>query len=251
MVDARRPGLLHEAADLRRRYAVKDSAGQRVQAKISLEDLCIHPQNRGGTFPSAARVVDLLRGIMEDRFLAKEAQHEAVVVQELLANKMHDYEVLRGKPYKTHCLHNKKHTESAQALRDAFADLSTFSYGSSSRCTLSLGLMSIKHGAAWELPEEHKMCGLEEFQTGPDGAWDVPKMRRDERFSEFVDVFDNGLLCEVLSWEINFDKVVAEGPGLIAAALNDPQGKGVTTHEMEIFKTVADYADAAAAESQR
>eukprot|EP00959_Pyramimonas_sp_CCMP1952_P330882 6928924-Pyramimonas_sp.AAC.1 len=160
---------------------------------------------------------------MKDRFLKEEAQREAVVVQELPAERHAEYERLRGKPYKTHADHDTLNTESVEALRLAFTKLSTYSYGALSHCTLILGL-NLQRGAVWEIPEEHKGCGLGEFQTGPGGSWDIPKMRRTEKFSELMDVLDNGLFCEVLSWGIHFDPDFAEGPALIAAALNDPQG---------------------------
>ena len=250
MSDGVQSQLLNDAARLREKYSLKDKNGARLLQKITLEELCVHPQNRAGTFPSAARVKDLLCGIMRDRFLANEAQHEAVVIQELPFEKRADFQRLRGKPYTTHSEHNKKHTESVEALKSAFTCLSTFNYGAVSHCTLSLGLQSIKHEAAWDLPEEHKGKGLEAFQTGPGGSWDVSKMRQDERFSELVEVLDNGLRCEILSWEIHLDKDHVEAPALIAAALNNPQGKGVTTHEMEILKSVAEHASAAAAAAQ-
>eukprot|EP00959_Pyramimonas_sp_CCMP1952_P294877 6167226-Pyramimonas_sp.AAC.1 len=107
--------------------------------------------------------------------------------------------------------------------------------------------MNIKHGAVWEIPPEHKGCGLEEYQTGPGGSWDLRKMRREERFSELVEVLDNGLLCEVLSWSTHSDTECEKGPQLIATALNDPQGKGATTHEMERLNAMADFASSAAA----
>eukprot|EP00959_Pyramimonas_sp_CCMP1952_P271786 5682890-Pyramimonas_sp.AAC.1 len=53
-------GPLNDAAALRARYSLKGKDGLRLQAKISLDDFSVHPQNRGGTFPAAARVVDLL-----------------------------------------------------------------------------------------------------------------------------------------------------------------------------------------------
>mgnify|MGYP001168361836 CR=1 FL=1 len=87
MTDTSKSGPLNEAAALRRRHALKDLEGQRVKAKISLEDLCIHPQNRGGTYPSAARAAGLVCGILKDRFLKEEAQHAAaaavIAVEEL------------------------------------------------------------------------------------------------------------------------------------------------------------------------
>ena len=250
MTDATGPCPLNEAAALRRRYALKDSLGHRLKAKIQLEDLCIHPQNRGGTFPSSARVVGLMCGILKDRFLKDDAQHEAVVVQALPGTRQAEHERAVGKPQKTHAEHNVQNTQSVEALRLAFKNVSTYSYGALSHCTLCLGLMCIKHGAAWEIPAEYQGCGLEEWQTGPGGSWDVQKMRREERFSELIDVLDNGLYCEVLSWDVHFDTHVKEGPALIAAALNDPQGKGVPTHEMELLKTVADYVASAAAEAK-
>ena len=250
MSDGVETQILNVASRLREKYALKDKLGARMYQKISLEDLCVHPQNRGGTFPSAARVKDLLCGILRDRFLASEAQHEAVVIQELPFELRGEYQRLRGKPYMPHTEHNKRHTESVEALRPAFTCLSTFTYGAVSHCTLTLGLQGIKHEAVWDLPEEHKGKGLEALQTGPGGSWDVSKMRQDERFSELVEVLDNGLRCEILSWEIHLDKDHVEAPALIAAALNNPQGKGVTTHEMEVFKSVADHASAAAAGGQ-
>ena len=83
MTDTLGPCPLNDAASLRRRYALTDKQGQRLKAQIQLEDLCVHPQNRGGTYPSALRVVGLLCSILQDRFLKEEASHEAVVVQAL------------------------------------------------------------------------------------------------------------------------------------------------------------------------
>ena len=76
-------------------------------------------------------------------------------------------------------------------------------------------------------------------------------MRRTEKFSELMGVLDNGLFCEVLSWGMHFDPDFAEGPALIAAALNAPQGKGVAFHEIELLKSVADLVTTAAAEAKR
>ncbi len=244
-------GPLNDAATLRSRYALKDSEGQRLKAKIPLEDICVHPQNRGGTYPSAARVVNLLCGILKDRFLLNEAQHEAVVVQELPAGKKADYERLHGRPCTARADHNLQKTKSVEALRSAYTSLSTFNYGALSHCTLTLGLLNLKHGAVWVIPEDHKGCGLEEFQTGTGGSWDIPKMRRAPKFTELMDVLDNGLLCEVLSWEIHFDAVFAQGPAIISAALNDPQGKGVTSHEIEVLTSVADFVATAAAAGKK
>ncbi len=250
MTDTLGPCPLNDAASLRRRYALTDKQGQRLKAKIQLEDLCVHPQNRGGTYPSALRVVGLLCSILQDRFLKEEASHEAVVVQALPPSKHADYQRAWGKPYKTHADHNVENTGSVDALRLAFTNLATYSYGALSHCTLLLGLMCIKHGAAWELPAEYRGCGLEEFQTGPGGSWDIQKMRRDDRFSELIDVLDNGLPCEVLAWGVHLDSEFRDGPGLIAAALNDPQGKGLTFHEMELLSSVAEHVSTAVAEGK-
>ena len=170
-----------------------------------------------------------------------------MVVQELPARKRPAYERLRGKPCKTHAEHNNIHTKSVEDLSRAFTDVSTFSYGGLSHCTLLLGLLRIKHGAVWKIPEAHQEQGLEAFQTGPGGCWDLPKMRRVPRFRELLEVIDNGVLCEVLSWQIHLDPECADGPAVISAALNDPQGKGVSSHEMEMFKSLCDEVTTAAA----
>ena len=97
--------------------------------KISLGEWCVHPQNRAGCFPAAIRVISLLCSILKDKFLSKEAQHEAVVVQELPVHKREAYQRMWGKPYKTHMEHNREHTKSVEALARAFSNTSTFSYG--------------------------------------------------------------------------------------------------------------------------
>ena len=216
--------------------------------KISLGEWCVHPQNRAGCFPAAIRIISPLCSVLKDKFLINEAQREAVVVQELPVHEREAYKRLWGKTYTTHMEHNKEHTQNVEVLARAFSSTSTFSYGGLSHCTLCLGLLCMKFGAVWEIPEEHRGQGLEEFQTGPGGSWDLPKMRRVEGFRELLDVIDNGLHCEVLSWEIHFDPDYTDAPGLIAAALNDAQGKGVATHELEILKSVTDYVAAAVAE---
>ena len=43
-----RPRLQETANDLRQRYSVKDHEGKRMLVKISLEQFCIHPENRRG-----------------------------------------------------------------------------------------------------------------------------------------------------------------------------------------------------------
>eukprot|EP00959_Pyramimonas_sp_CCMP1952_P042439 887435-Pyramimonas_sp.AAC.1 len=88
--------------------------------------------------------------------------------------------------------------ESAEDLRLAHARLSTHSFGALSHCSLTRGLMSRKHGAAWDIPEEHNGHGLGDFQTGPGGSWDVPRARRAGMFSDLIDMLDHGLLGEAL-----------------------------------------------------
>ena len=233
--------LLQSSAALREKYCLKELDGTPKKVRLQLEDICVHTHNRGGRFPSPNRVVDLMCGILADRFNAAEAHHEGVAVQELPVEQYAAFKRKFGKEYVSYRARNKDQTQSVASLKQAFSEISTFSYGALSHCTLALGLMCIKHGAVWELPPEHKGKGLEQFMTGPGGAWDYRSMKKHSKFKDLIDVLENGMSYEILSWKILLDD--PHGPRQISAALNDPQGKGVVTHEMECLACIADVVE--------
>ena len=70
-------------------------------------------------------------------------------------------------------------------------------------------------------------------QTGPGGAWNLDAVCN---FSQQMrSVFQDGISFEVLSWRIMIEEPVGTC-ARISAALNDPQSRGVATHEMEALK---------------
>ena len=88
-------------------------------------------------------------GLLLDGFNRKEAQRDAVVVQELPDSKRPLYEKLWGKPYKSYADYNIEHTRCVEELCSAFTSVATFAYGGLSHCTLVLGLLCLKNGAVW------------------------------------------------------------------------------------------------------
>ena len=232
---AKGKGLIVLGNEAREKYALRQADGSKQVLKLPLDCLAVHVENRSGLFPSPTRVQSLMCEILLKGFSLAEANHEGVCIQELPCNQWEHYQRLHKVPHKTYISYNVEKTASVAALKCAFGDQSTCIYGTVSHSTLLVGLLCLKNGAVWSLLPEHQGKGLEELQTGPDGAWSPEAIAR---FSpELGQVFKNGISFEVLPWKIMFE----EGPGKVAsisAALNDPQGLGLTSHEMECFVSI-------------
>ena len=80
-------------------------------------------------------------------------------MQELPGDRHQAHKDLRGVPYTTHRDHNTVKTRPVKAFKEVYTDLSTYAYGSLSHCTLCLGLLSMKHGAVWDISPNTKAAG--------------------------------------------------------------------------------------------
>jgi hypothetical protein len=75
-------GLIRRAMAFRVKYRVPNADGSQKRC-MALAMLGVHPQNRGGVYPSPETVQNLGVNLLTSGFNADEANHEGVCVQEL------------------------------------------------------------------------------------------------------------------------------------------------------------------------
>ena len=74
-------GVVTKGNQLRRNWAKKDVEGNPLLLKAEIDSLGVHPQNRGGVYPSAVQCIELLQPIFKGGFSKEEAQKQFVVVE--------------------------------------------------------------------------------------------------------------------------------------------------------------------------
>ena len=186
-----------KALSLRARYKLPGADGTQV---IPLNLLGVHPENRDGTYPPAPRVQDLMCRILLSGFSKHEADHEGVCVQDLPPEQHAAFQQKWNRPYTTLRAYNVSKVQTVEPLRPAFNDASPVSFGTLSHSTLSLGLLCLRNGARWSLPEEHKNKKLETLVKQPGGEWCPAALARWD--AALGEALQTGLRFEVLSWKL-------------------------------------------------
>ena len=197
-----------KALSLRARYKLPGADGTQV---IPLNLLGVHPENRDGTYPPAPRVQDLMCRILLSGFSKHEADHEGVCVQDLPPEQHAAFQQKWNRPYTTLRAYNVSKVQTVEPLRPAFNDASPVSFGTLSHSTLSLGLLCLRNGARWSLPEEHKNKKLETLVKQPGGEWCPAALARWD--ANLGEALQNGLRFEVLSWRLWLEEAVRKKNG--------------------------------------
>ena len=75
-------GLVTQAMAYRVKYRVANTQPSGRRFPIPIRSLGVHPNNRGGVYPSGLRCLNLCQEVLKAGFVKEEVNHAAVVVQE-------------------------------------------------------------------------------------------------------------------------------------------------------------------------
>ena len=222
-------GLIRQAMAYRAKCRVKLPGNDR-RKRIPLALLGVHRMNRGGQYPQSETVRNLGVNILLRGFNESEANHERVCVEEVPSDfRVHD-PLDKGMPYETYAQRNAR-SSGHGALNVCFplADKQDICYGLLSHNHLLLVLLSIVHGAVWEVPESLQTL------VKPGGQLDYSAV------SEFDQGFHalctHGLELEVLSWRIYTEE--PQACSMISTALNSGNDLALKTTELTALAVLA------------
>ena len=174
----------------------------------------VHQANRGGQYPNADTVKNLLCKIIKTGFSENEANHEGVCVESIPC---HEPNAVAASYLKFNLL-NATHA----FYEKCFTPQDDVMYGLLSHNHLMLGLKCIQNGANWRLGDEWRS------KVHVDGAWNCKAVEAVD--AEIANVLKNGLRMEVLSWQIHTEEPTA--CSLISQALNKAQSMALKTSEL-------------------
>ena len=160
---------------------------------IAVARMGVHQAKRGGQYPNADTVKNLLCKILKTGFSENEANHEGVCVESIpqheptaAAASYLKYNLLNA----THAFYEKCFTPQDDVM-----------YGLLSHNHLMIGLKCIQNGANWRLGDEWRS------KVHVDGAWNCKAVEAVD--AEIANVLKNGLRMEVLSWQIHAEEPTA------------------------------------------
>ena len=141
------------------KYRRIDQQGDIQKLKLRLENLGVHPQNRGGVYPTGLRCKSLCVDVLKAGFLKEEVCHQMVVVEETPAQHIRS----RGEGYECGSAYNLGASVKDEYLSSCFQD----PYGDVRHMLLAhnhmmLILRAFLTRANWELPpfpEKHCCSG--------------------------------------------------------------------------------------------
>ena len=211
-------GLIREAMAFRVKYRIGEV--RRHKRKLHLEMMCIQKDNRGGVYPMPLTVANLGIGLFQDGFIAAEAHHEGVCVQEIP-------ESHRPEGWETSFEWNKRNVACTMLAKCFPSEAAVAAYCTLSHSHLLLTLLCWLFGVKWDIPD------------GPFASkWkrvlgEFGNLKRDAVASiepELTETLDKGLDMEILNWKIQIEEPTAAR--MISQALNKGHTRALETTEL-------------------
>ena len=211
--------------------------------RIPLNLMAPHQANRGYVYPSPDRVVELAAEILSDKFIAEEANHLAVCVEEAPAA-VHvqplaaDWQGLKTKEGKYMSIeeYNRSKSKGIPVFDKLWEGHTGMYYGTLSHTHLLLVLLSVRNGAAWPLtkiPVKFRK-ELEKFKDGPDGPWKWSAVA--DYDADIKDIFDAGMTWEIMDHKLYLEEPA--GASMISVALNKQNTVGLAVSEITALNVV-------------
>ena len=202
-------GQIQEAMAYRVKYRITHQEGAKNVNTIlmNIRSLGVHMKNRGGTYPNLDTLKDLCAFLIKKGFVRAEADHQGVCVQNVPSSVVSSTAIDIG-------AYNRAKTNSPET--QSMFDNRSLQAGTLSHSHLLLVLLAWLTGAKWDMPCDE---GAPTPRTCDDkGCLDMAAVADHPNAREMMDVINEGLRMEMLSW-----KIYTEEPGacaMISNALN-------------------------------
>ena len=191
--------LVVVACAWRAKYRVQadvNNGNKVVSKKVPIDSLGVHPQNRGGVYPSGVRCVNLASKVLNLGVSKEEMNHVVVAVQEC----PHREIVNRGADYVTASDYNRRQSRKGPLLSSCFQS----PYGDVQHKLLShnhimLVMRAFATQAKWQL--DVTVQGL--IYCDGNGSLSTTAVAAHPNGAELQEAWLQGLDCELLSWKMD------------------------------------------------
>ena len=222
-------GELTKAMALKVKYK-KCSLGE-ANYFVPIQQMGVHPLNRGGHYPSGERCRTLIRDVIRAGFVATDVSHNAVAVEEVPIEKL---QLLKNKnKFESALVYNQRKCKNDPWLMNSFADpFGSCQYKMLGHNHMMLILRNFMHKAAWDM----KKIDPDFIACDASGRLCAETAKKHINGREVHEVLLRGIPCEILCWEMD-----DEEPGaaqIISNALNRFSEMALRTTEITAMKVL-------------
>ena len=232
--DDKMRGLIVASGAFRAKFRLRDADDRPIKMKLQIKELGVHPDNRGGVYPTGRRCVQLTISVLQKGFSTEEVSHACVAVEE--TNVEEAIRIYGQEKCKTHTVpaYKYNHTqckkdELLECLFDAPYDKVTHTLLSHNHIMLVMRAFLTR--AKWDIPPdaEKRFTACTE-----DGKCSLAAVAACANGSGLAEMLRDGIECEVMTWRMNFEEPSAAA--CISTALNEPQQLAMRTSELSAIK---------------
>jgi hypothetical protein len=216
--------LMIAAMAWRVKYRKTDGDHKVVRTKVRIENLGVHPKNRGGVYPSGVRCKALCVEVIEVGFVKEEVNHAVVAVEETPAAHIRS----RGEEYVSGSTYNVQKCTKDELLNTCFS----VPYDGVQHMLLShnhivLVMRAVFTKAKWDLaPNAEK--GI--IFCDDKGRLSLTAVAGHANGKELGELIEEGIECETLAWRMDVEEPTAAS--VISQALNTGQDLALHTTEL-------------------
>ena len=218
---------LVQAAAWRTKYALP------VKVKVRIENFGVHRNNRAGVYPAGIRCKELCGDVLPAGFLKEEFEDKLVAVEEMPAHEARNYP-----DRQTGSQYNKELSSKDDLLKTCFIEpYDNVQYNLLAHNHMALVIKAFITKAKWDLePVEQKKMNRTIKFCDEQGRLCQTAVAATANGAELVQVINEGVMCQVLSW-----KMEVEEPGaaaMISHALNKCASLAMRTSEWSALYTL-------------
>jgi hypothetical protein len=217
-------GIVTAAMAWRVKYRKLDDNGKVVRKHIPIQNMGVHPRNRGGIYPAGIRCKSLCQELLTNGFLKEECNHVGIAVEEV----PYENVIQRGPDYQSMRCFNVVHSSKDELLSSCFDALhDDVRAGLLAHNHVMLVLRAFLTGAKWDMRDETSK-GI--IYCDDAGRLSIPAVAAHNNAREMEQVLNEGLFAEILSWKMDLEEPTAAS--IISQALN--KGHAMALHTTEI-----------------
>jgi hypothetical protein len=227
MADSKQCGasLMIAAMAWRVKYRKTDEGNKVVRKRLRVENLGVHPKNRGGVYPSGVRCKSLCVEVMDVGFIKEEVNHAVVAVEETPAAHIRS----RGEEYVSGSTYNVEKCMKDELLNTCFNEPvgSSVQHMLLSHNHITLVMRAFLTKAQWDLaPNAEKGISF----CDDKGRLSLTAVAEHTNGKELGELIVEGIDCEILSWKMDAEEPTAAS--VISQALNTGQDLALRTTEL-------------------
>ena len=201
--------------------------------RVRIENVGVHRQNRAGVYPTGIRCKELCQEVISNGFLKEEFSDKLVAVEEMPLHEAQTRNI-----DETGSQYNREASSRDKLLQECFKEpRGNVQFNLLSHNHMALVILAFISKSKWDLPniEQPNMDRTIRF-CDEEGRLSLTAVAGTVNGKELLEVIDEGVGCEVLSWKMDVEEPTAAA--VISAALNKCGDFAMKTTEWSALYTL-------------